>query len=286
MHWQTLGFEKNKRLFERLVEKRSLAHAYIFSGQDMIGKRTFALELAKLINTWTVDEQHNSDLMILSPSLSQNQRSIAIEDVRDAKRFISLSPYSSSYKILIVDNAHLMTDEAQNALLKVLEEPSASSLLFLISDSPQLLADTIVSRCQNIGFQTHAHDVVKECFVENELSQPQQDFLIQFAQGRIGLIKNIIVNKAYPELKTVVGELAQLVQAPIHECFDKVHKICESEDDLDKKILYWLLYYHTKINGPKTAIVLRNLLNLYSITRQSSVNRRLALENFVLALHT
>jgi len=148
MTWQTFGFENIKKYFEKALADDSLEHAYLFSGQEMIGKRTFALELAGPIQGSPVNRAAlygEPDLLMLG------SESVGIDEIRKLKKFLSLKPYASKYKIVIIDDAHQMGAEAANAMLKVLEEPPAHSLIILISANPQALLPTIYSRCVEIG---------------------------------------------------------------------------------------------------------------------------------------
>lgn len=111
-----------------------LAHAHLFVGKDLKNK---ALRFAKKI------QDNPVDLHIL-----EAKNSIKIDQIRDLQYKLSLKPYSSKYKIAIILEAHLMTAQAQNALLKTLEEPSGHAVLILTSPSEYLLLPTIVSRCQ------------------------------------------------------------------------------------------------------------------------------------------
>lgn len=285
MDWQTLGFEKIKDFFEKTANSALLSHAYIFSGQEMIGKRTFAVELADFFR----GEDRgglNPNLFFLDQSSSESGATITIDEVRRAKNFLSLSPYSGSHKFAIIDNAHLMTDDAQNALLKILEEPSASSVLILISSNSDALLPTIKSRCQEIKFPPHSQKTVDEFLSGHKINQAQADFLSKFSNGRIGLVKTILDNGGLNDLKKSVEELAELTKADLNKRFSMAQAFSDEKSggDLQRKILYWMLFARTKINEPKIPNILRNLLELYKIISQPQFNRRLALESFIISI--
>src|SRR3989344_2108132 len=122
MTWQTFGFENIKKYFERAVADDSLEHAYLFSGQEMIGKKSFALELASYFGP----RANNPDLLMLG------EENIGIDQVRNLKNFLMLKPYAGKHKIAILNDAHQIGAEAANAMLKVLEEPPEHSLIILI----------------------------------------------------------------------------------------------------------------------------------------------------------
>src|SRR3989344_3958708 len=170
MTWQTFGFENIKKYFEKAMAEDSLEHSYLFSGQEMIGKRVFALELGYFLKRPEAEWGHFFErrrekvcpprpLEIFNPDLFMlGDENTGIDQVRNLKKFLSLKPYSSRYKVAIIDNANQMGVEAANAMLKVLEEPPAHSLIILISANPQALLPTIYSRCVDIQFAPHPRD--------------------------------------------------------------------------------------------------------------------------------
>ena len=279
--WQTIGFEKNKKFFEGLIRNGQLAHAYLFSGQDMIGKRTFALELANQFN-----QLSNPDILFVNSAGSESGQTIAIEEVRKIKNFVYLSPYVGKHKFIIIDDAHLMTVEAQNALLKILEEPNPSSILILISANPESLLPTITSRCQEIKFFPHPGPAIESVLAESGASKVKADFLMDFANGRIGLVKKIIEEKSYDEVEGSVKELMGLVKADINERLIVAQKLTDEKNkgELPRKVLYWTLYLRTRLNEPKAHKILKNLLALHEIINKPQFNQRLALESFLVQL--
>lgn len=259
MYWLTFGFEQQKSLFERLLANGELGHAYLFTGQDMIGKRTFAKELAAKIT-----DPH--DIIELSSS--------NVEEVRDAKKFLSLSPLNGAFKILIVDNADRLTEEAQNALLKLIEEPSGKAILFFVTSKPSALLTTIISRCQFIFFPTPDHTVVSAYLKNKDLTAEQIAFLSKFSNGSIGLLAD-----DFGKIKKYIEEFSGIMKADINKRFDLAKKLSVDEE-LKLKILYWMLYLRSKnIYKP-----LPNLLELHRTVSYTGYNEQLALENFMLTM--
>ncbi len=141
----------------------TLPHALLFNGAEGIGKRFFALQFAKdllcegdsnaesLIEVGT-----HPDLIFIAPDrgekASNKDAAISIEQIRALISNSQLRPFMARKIVAIIDDAHLMTQEASNALLKTLEEPSNFLLLILVTSKPQRLLDTIVSRCQVYNF--------------------------------------------------------------------------------------------------------------------------------------
>lgn len=232
--------------------------AYLFTGPEMIGKKTFALELANEL-------AGPEDITMITPD---------IDAVREMKRFFSLTPLNGKYKVAVIDNAHRLTDEAQNALLKILEEPSASSIIILVTSNPEELLPTILSRCQQIFFPAHPKSVVMEFLADKKLSDEQKNFLYEFANGSIGLLAEDFKN-----IKTYAEEYTAFAKADINKRFDMAKQL-STDEALQQKILYWMLYLHTK----KLYEPLRGLLALRRTIGQPQYNEQLALENFMLSL--
>ncbi len=283
MNWQTIGFDKNKKFFESVTESGRLGHAYLFSGQEMIGKKSFALEMAGLI---TGSANVNQDILLVDPTSSESGRSIMIEEVRKIKNFVSLSPYAGRYKFVIIDDAHLLTVEAQNALLKVLEEPGPSAILILVTANPKSLLPTIISRCQEIKFPPHPKAVMAGVIEHSGLSKINAEFLVDFAAGRIGLIKRIVQDKSFDDVRDSVEELMHLIKADINERLAVAQKLTDEKNktELPQKILYWTLYLRTRLDEPKSHKILKGLLALHEIISRPQFNQRLALESFLVSL--
>jgi len=157
-----LGHERLRGLLARAVAHHRLPPALLFSGPSGVGKKTLALALGRALLcdrddgdaceacatcTRAARGLHPDALLVEPDGLS-----IKIEQVRDAVREIAGRPFEGRARAIVFDEAHLLTEQAQNALLKSLEEPPASSHVFLVTASPQALLPTIRSRCQMLRF--------------------------------------------------------------------------------------------------------------------------------------
>ncbi len=112
---------------------------------------------------------------------------IKIEYIRQLQRDINLKPYEGKIKVFIIDNAHRLTPEASNSILKILEEPPKDSLIILISDKPVLLFKTIISRCKILKFLSLNRAKLQEIFKKDYgLDNNMAHFLAYFSEGRLG----------------------------------------------------------------------------------------------------
>jgi DNA polymerase III subunit delta' len=158
-----LGHDRIKKLLQEALQRNRLPGSLLFTGPEGVGKRTLALAAARaLLCDTRSGEACNAcppcnrtakglhpDLFVLEPE-GTTVKSIKIEPVRDLVREIVARPFEGPARAFVIDDAHLMTEQAQNALLKSLEEPPATSHVMLVTAAPQALLTTIRSRCQTL----------------------------------------------------------------------------------------------------------------------------------------
>ena len=124
-------------------ESDQLSHAYLFTGDSNLGIKDFAKEFVEFIGC------KFPDLTIIEP---EEGKEISIAKIREVQNFLAYKSYNGGFKIVIVDDAHLMNQEAQSCFLKTLEEPKGRTMIILISSKPDMLLPTIFSRCQTVKF--------------------------------------------------------------------------------------------------------------------------------------
>ena len=164
---------RNKRYDNYLreqVQTGNFAHFMLFAGQKGSGKMETAMDFAKNVicdeggncagcaNCKLFESGNHPDIMIIGSSMNQTAHGgserIKIAEIRELNQKLSLKPYQAGHKIAIVQDAHLMTEESANAMLKTLEEPPEKSIIILIAEDKSLLPETIVSRSQLVDFGT------------------------------------------------------------------------------------------------------------------------------------
>ena len=169
-----------KRYFLNSISKNRINHAYIFEGIDGIGKKLFAKELSKiLLNTNNLE--YSPDYIDIS---SNENSSIKIEKIRDLQKDIIVKPHSN-YKIYLIDEADKLTEQAQNALLKTLEEPPSYIVFILITSNKERILDTIKSRCELIKFSAISPRDMKTYFENMNFNEEKIDIAISFSKGSI-----------------------------------------------------------------------------------------------------
>ncbi len=283
--WNTQGFEQQKKFFENLVRTGTLAHAYVFSGQEMIGKRMFARDLFTIANRQARFASHDPDLCELAPKTSEGEASIYIEDIRDLKKFLSLKAFQGPYRFVIIDDAHRMTTEAANSLLKVLEEPSSGTVFVLVTSQPELLPQTISSRCQHIHFLSHSAELIKQALVKQDLlNSADRELISSMAGGRLGWAITMAKPDNLKALKKAVGDFATILKKPLTERMTYAKTLYEKEQ-YQQYIPLWLYWaYSRKQDLPNAHRVLSGLLNLQHYISHPQYNHRLLLENTLINL--
>ena|SRR3989344_2536127 len=193
-----LGHQHLIKDFKNLVKNGRLAHGYIFFGEPQIGKFYFAKHLANLLENgeFEISKQLLQDVLILGDFTG-------IEAMRELKNFLWQKPAISPKRTVIVNNAEQLTTEAQNAILKIAEEPPASALIILIVNQLDNLLPTILSRFQKIYFgrlPEKEAPLGRPGWVKNKMAeQLAKDFLK--GSQRTALIKDLVEEqKENPEL--------------------------------------------------------------------------------------
>lgn len=174
---EVIGNQKIVEHLQGAIRHKKVGHAYLFSGPDGIGKRFVANRFAAALQCEAGGIEPcgtcRSCLQMLSgnqPDVSFVTRTKSIIRVDDIREQVSapmgIKPYSSPYKIFIVDEAEKMNDQAQNALLKTLEEPPAYGIIILLANNPQAFLQTILSRVVHLPFLPAAESEISAFLVE------------------------------------------------------------------------------------------------------------------------
>lgn len=137
------------------------------------------------------DSNNNPDFQLVEP----NEGKVKIDQIREMQRKIAEKPIISSKKVYVIDNADTMTKEAQNCLLKTLEEPPKYITIILICSNEESMLSTIKSRCTRIHFEPIRNEEIKRYIEQNYQEQEISDNILNLAQGSIGKAIKLNENK-------------------------------------------------------------------------------------------
>ncbi|MBN1325642.1 DNA polymerase III subunit delta', partial [Candidatus Falkowbacteria bacterium] len=218
-NWPVVGHKKITKFLQKCLEQNRLAHAYLFSGQEHLGK---TLVTENFIASILCSDYHRANnLEIKSIPCNQcafcsqlargihpdvyflkreeDKKNISVEQVRKMKEFLSLTTFLNSFKIAIIEHAEELNENAQNALLKILEEPTPKTILILQTPDFNLLLPTINSRCQLLRFYPVPDEEVYHHLINLGEKREQAKIFTALAHGKIGLAINYYKN---PEIFT------------------------------------------------------------------------------------
>ncbi len=173
---EIIGQEHINRTLKNAIKENKIAHAYLFSGQRGIGKTTTARILAKAVNCKKVSGQEpcgkcdicreidsSSSVDVIEIDAASNR---GIDEIRQLRENIKFAPATCKYKIYIIDEVHMLTPEAFNAMLKSLEEPPSHVIFIMATTEPDKVLNTISSRCQSFSFRPISEEKIVEALKE------------------------------------------------------------------------------------------------------------------------
>ena len=292
---EILGNNKIKQDLQEIIDNNTISHSYMFVGIDGIGKKLIAKEFARKIlclnkqnqNCATCDScikfnsGNNPDFLEIFP----DGNSIKIAQMREMQEKVYQKPIVSDKKVFIIDQAEKMTEEAQNSLLKTLEEPPEYMVIILITSNENKLLNTVKSRCIRINFTgLSKQDITKYAGV-HQINIASQN-LLEMCGGSIGKLEKINENiYDYNSLelatnKLIDGKLKNVVEEM--NCFNILYESKEIIQDL-LDYMTVLIYLHISKEKDYRQKFL-NTIKLIEETKQrlnSNTNYDMSIDNLL-----
>ena len=252
-----IGHEKVKEHLQKAIEYHRVSHAYILSGEEGMGRKTLAKAFAMTLLCEKSDKepcmQCHSCKQILSGNhpdviwvTHEKPGSIGVDDVRtQINDTVQIKPYSSGYKIYMIDEAEKMTVQAQNALLKTIEEPPAYAVIILMTTNQEAFLPTILSRCIQLKLRPLKDAVVSSYLTESmEIPESKADVYAAFARGNLGKAISLATSEKFALLyREVLTLLKNIKEMDIPMLLDYIRKLQEDELDLYECLDFMQLWY-------------------------------------------
>lgn len=237
-----LGNDKIKELLIKSVKNNKTSHSYLFVGTDGIGKKMIAKEFAKMIlctdenkycdkckSCIEFDTNNNPDFKIIEP----DGNSLKIEQIREFQSKVAEKPIISNRKVYIINDSDKMTIEAQNCLLKTLEEPPEFVTIILIGQNENSFLSTIKSRCMILHFEEISNQIIEEYLERNYQTKINSKIMIKAFQGSIGkAIQLKEKQEEYENIENIVYSFEKKDKIDILNMAEIIYKAKEEKDDI------------------------------------------------------
>lgn len=252
-----LGHELIIDHFQKAIEAGKVSHAYILTGESGMGRKSLANAFALSLLCERGQSEPCMECHACKQVLSGNHPdliyvshekpgSIGVDDVRkQINDTILIRPYSSYYKVYIVDEAEKMTVQAQNALLKTIEEPPSYAVIILLTTNQDAFLPTILSRCIQLKLKP-LHDLVVKSYLIEKLGVPEHkaDVYAAFARGNLGRAIQLASSEEFQLMyQELIHLLKYLKETDITELLDYIKKLKEENLDIYECLDFMQLWY-------------------------------------------
>ena len=281
-----IGHEKIIEYFQNAIAMDKVSHAYILNGADKSGKMMLAEAFAKTLecekgktlpcgechSCKQADGRNQPDIIYVT---HEKPNTLGVEDIRkQLNDDIVLKPYSSRYKIYIIDEAEKMNVQAQNALLKTIEEPPAYARILLLTTNADSFLPTILSRCVRLDLKAVADEKIRRYLMEEkQIPDYQADICVAFAQGNVGKAIELSSSENFNEMKNSALQLIKrLKDIDLYEMTQAVKQITEYKLEITDYFDLMMVWYRDVLLYKATADANKLVLKdqIYDIKKAAS----------------
>lgn len=281
-----LGHEQIIAHLQNAIEEDKVSHAYIFNGPEASGKMMLAEAFAMALQCEGEGKRPCLECRSCRQAADHNQpdiiyvshekpNTIGVDDIRtQINNDIDIKPYSSRYKVYIVDEAQKMNQQAQNALLKTIEEPPAYAIILLLTTNADSFLQTILSRCITLNLKAVKEDKIKEYLMKHyQIPDYQADICAAFSQGNVGKAIQLASSEEFGELKASVLQLMKrLEDIDLYEMTGAVKQIAEYKlsvnDYFDLMMIWFRDVLYLKATNDVDGLIFKD--EVYDIKKQAA----------------
>jgi len=296
-----VGHTKITDFLENCLKNEHIAQAYLFLGPEGVGKSTVAKQFLSdtLTNVDSVGIKAHPDFSLLEREENEKtgklKNSISIDQIRALRERLSMSSLSGGRKAALIVNAECMSNEASNALLKTLEEPTKHTTIILSASSELRLPETIKSRCQVLRFNLVSTKEIEDYLIANGCQVGQAKQIAELAYGQPGqAIKYLENSDLLVKYQTEVKRFEQTLTHPLSTRLTLAEQIVKKDKSTKEEVLGKLDLWervlhdhlHKDIDNKEVARWAQAIRSLHE-TREAifaNTNLQISLENFLIKL--
>lgn len=295
-----IGHNQIVEHLKNAIRMEKISHAYILNGENMAGKMMLAEAFAMALQCEAGGDEPCLECRSCRQAMAHNQPDIiyvthdkpniiSVDDIRSQlNNDIVIKPYSSKYKIYIVDEAEKMNVQAQNALLKTIEEPPAYGIILLLTTNADGFLPTILSRCITLNLKSVQEDLIKSHLMKKlRVPDYQADVCAAFAQGNVGKAIQLASSDEFNELKSdAIALVKKLEDMDLFEMNEQIKLVSEYKNKIDEFLDLLTLWFRDVLYAKATNDV-RNLIfkdEVYDIKKQAAKRSYYGIESILNSL--
>lgn len=257
-NWKSvIGQEHLTKNLQNALKFQKISHAYIIQGEKGSGKKMLANLFSRALLCEGEGDKPCNECRACKQAINRNHPDIiyvehekpnviSVDNIRmQINNDIAIKPYSSAHKIYIMDEAEKMNIQAQNALLKTLEEPPEYAVIFLLTTNVDILLPTILSRCVTLNIKPVAGDLIKNFLMQKvEIPDYRASVCASFARGNVGRAIGLASDDEFDHLKNeALGLLKGISDMEVNQMVAAVKRISEEKLDVNDYLDLCTIWY-------------------------------------------
>ena len=253
---QIIGHESIIQHLQNAIAAHKISHAYILHGEEGMGKKLLASNFAKTLqceekgilscnrckSCMQAESSNHPDIIWVT----HEKASVGVEDIRlQVNADIQVKPYSSQFKIYVIDDADKMTEQAQNALLKTIEEPPEYAIILLLISNINVILPTILSRCVVLNLKPVDKQAIKEyLMVHHQVPDYMAEVAAAFSGGNVGKAIKYASSEDFERMKSEALHILKYIDdMELHEIISGLKTLTVSKNNIEDYIDLMMLWY-------------------------------------------